>query len=318
MVGRLGLLVSMFNCMVLGATAAWCQNYPNRPVRIVAPPAGGGSDFVARFIAQGISGPLGQPVIIENRGAAQTGGIVSKAQPDGYTVLLAGSSIWVTPLLQKTAYDALKDFAPITIAERSPNILVVHPSVAVTSVRELIALAKAKPGELNYASSGNGTSAHLAAELFKAMAGVNILHVPYKGTAPALSDLIGGQVQLMFSSTPPLAPHIKSGKLRALAVSTPEPSALAPSLPTIAASGLPGYESVPVTGIFVPAGTPAPVIARLNQEIARFLKTPESRDKFLSIGSEAVGSAPEELAARMKADTVRLTKLIKDGGIRAD
>ncbi len=319
MLPRFAVGIFLAGMTVLGAGVSYCQNYPNKSIRIITSGVGGGNDFVARLIAQGISSPLGQQVIVENRASGVIPGeLVSQAQPDGYTLLVYGGTLWIGPLLQKTSYDALKSFSPITLAERAPNVLAVFPSSGVNSVKELIALAKAKPGALNYASTATGSSTHLTSELFKSMAGVDIVRVPYKSVASALTDLMGGQVQMMFTSPPTVAPHMKSGRLRVLAVTSPEPSALAPGLPTVAAAGVPGFESVTITGIFAPATTPKPVIDRLNREIVRFVKLPETKEKFLNTGSEAAGTTPEELAAAVKAEVARWGKVIKDAGLKAD
>lgn len=303
--------------MVLGVGAVHGQNYPNKPIRIVTSEIGGSSDFMARVIAQGISGPLGQPVITDNRGGGVIPGeIVAKASPDGYTLLFIGSSFWLLPLMRdKVPYDPVRDFSPITLASNQPNVLVVHPSVAAKSVRELISLAKDSTGVLNYGSGGAGTSAHLAAELFKSMAGVNIMRIPYKGQGPAINDLLGGRLQLIFASAP-VAAYVKAGRLRALAVTSAQPTALFPELPTVAAAGLPGYESAQLAGIFASAKVPARIINRLSQEAARFLRTAEAKQAFLNSGIEAVGSSPEEFAAKIKSEMARLGKLIKDVGIR--
>ena len=271
----LGLI---FGSLLLGTGNAFSQSYPLKTVRIVTSAVGGANDLIARLIAQGIADPLGQPVIIDNRGVISIE-LVSKAPPDGYTLLLFGPPMWVAPLLQNTPYDPVRDFAPITLLVRNPNILVVHPSVPVKSVKELIVLAKARPGELNYSSASTGGPTHLAGELFKAMAGVNIVHVPYKGGGPALNDLIGGHVQLTFDGSN-LVPHIKSGKLKPLAVTTLTPSALFPELPTVAGSGLPGYEAVALHGVFAPAKTPDTVINRLNQEMVRFISPRNSSSRW--------------------------------------
>ena len=301
----------------LGSAGGACsQSYPYKPLRIVTSGVGGGSDFVARQIAQGISGPLGQPVIVENRGGGGigTGEIVAQASPDGYTLIVGSNSLWIAPLLEKLPYDVVKDFAPITTTTVAPLVLAVHPSVAATNVRELIALAKAKPGALNYGSGNTGASNHLAGEMFKALTGINIVRIPYKGGGAVLNDVIAGQVQMTFLAGSVLGPHIKAGKLRGLAVTSTQPSALAPGLPTLAAT-VPGYEILGIDGILAPAKTPAPVIKRLNQEMRRFLETPEAKERFFSTGVEAVGSTPEEFANKIKSDVAKMGKLIKDAGI---
>ena len=307
----------------LGAATTWGQNYPTKPIRIVTVEPGGGNDIAARLIAQGLTANLGVQVVVENRGggngaiAAQT---VAKSPPDGYTMLLYSNTIWTLPLIQPSVpYDPVRDFAPITLALTSPNVLVVHSSLPVKNVKELIALAKARPGELNYATGAIGATAHLAAELLKSMAHVNIVHIPYKSNGIALNNLIAGEVQLSFSSAGSVAAHVKSGRLRALAVTTAQPSALLPGLPTVAASGgLPGYEAASVNGILAPAGTPPAIVNRLYQEIARVLNTADIRQRFLANGVEPVGSTPEEFAATIKSEIVRLSKVVKDANIRAD
>ena len=302
--------------MVLGAGIVFGQNYPNKPIRIVASAAGGSGDFAVRLIAQGLSGALSQQVVVDNRGGVIPGEIVSKAPPDGYTLLIDAASFWIGPLLQETPYDPVKDFAPVTLTDSAPNVLVVNPSLPVKSVKELIALAKARPGELNYGSSSTGSTPHLAAELFNMMAGVKIVRVPFKGSGPAVISLLGGQVQLMFATAGSVAPHVKSGRLRALAVASLQPSALAPGLPTIAASGVPGYEAVAFEGMFAPAKTPVAIIDRLNQEIVRVLNRAEVKERFFNAGVETVGSTPEEFAAAIKSNVAKWGKLIKDAGIR--
>ena len=311
--------VGMFSisAMFLGVDAAFSQAYPNKPIRVTTTESGGGSDIVARQIAQGITGPLGQPVIVENRGGGATisGEILAKATPDGYTLMVAAGTLWIGTLLRKTSYDPIKDFAPITLAASTPNILVVHPSVA-GSVKELITLAKSRPGQLNYGSGATGASSHLAAELFKSMAGVNIVRIPYKGSGPAVTAVIGNEVQMMFPNGSLVITHIKTGRLRGLAVTSAEASAVLPELPTVAASGLPGYESELHTGLFAPAKTPLAIIRRLNQDTVRFLRTPEARDWFLkSGGSEVVAGTPEQFGAKIKSEMVRLGKVIRDAGI---
>jgi tripartite-type tricarboxylate transporter receptor subunit TctC len=243
---------------------------------------------------------------------------VSAAPPDGYTLLLSSGSLWIAPLMQKTPYDAVRDFTTIALTNMAPNVLVVTPSLPVKSVAELIALAKAKPGALNYSTSAVGGSGHLAAELFNVMAGVNTMHIPYKSAGLALSDLMGGRVQMAFATGGSVAPLVKSGRLKALAVTSLQPSILFPELPTVAASGLPGYESITIHGLFAPAKTPALLINRVNQETVRFLKTPDARERFLNAGVEPVGTSPEEFTAKIKSEIARLQKVIKSAGIRLD
>ena len=292
------------------------QPYPAKPIRIVTTEPGSGSDIVLRSIAQSLSASLGQQVIIDNRGIV-AGEIVAKAPADGYTLLAYGSALWIAPLLRDSVpYDPLQDFAPVTVTVITPNVLVVHPSLPVKTVKELIALARARPGQLNYASSSTGATPHLTAELFKAMAGIDIVRIPFRGTGPALVALLGGQVQLMFPNAGAATPHVQSGRLRALAVTTSAPSALAPGLPTVAAAGLPGYESESPLAMFAPARTPATIIQRLNQEMARALNEPGARTRLFNSGMEAVGSTPEQLTATVRLDIAKWGKLIRDAGIR--
>jgi len=304
--------------VLCGAGAASAQAYPVKPIRMVVTGVGSGGDFAARVIAQGVSPSLGQQIIVDNRGSGNIPAlVVSRAAPDGYTLCLSAAPLWITPFLRKTPYDPVKDFAPVTLVITSPNILVVHPSLPVKSVKELIAFIKARPGQLNYATSGIGGSGFLAAELFKSMSGTNMVRVNYKGGGLALTELITGQVQMMFANAGAVAPHMKTGRLRALAVTGLKPSALLPELPTVAAA-LPGYELVSVQGIFGPAGTPGAVIDRLNRELVPFLQKPETKQIFLKAGVETIGSTPEELAARVKSEMDRLGKVIKAAGIKVE
>jgi tripartite-type tricarboxylate transporter receptor subunit TctC len=305
-------------CVFAFASNAPAQNYPVRPVHMITTGVGGALDFTARITGQGISGPLGQPVVVDNRGsviiAAQ---VVAKALPDGYTLLVMGTPLWIGPLLEKLSYDPIRDFSPITNAGITPNVLVVHPSLPVKSVPDVIALAKSKPGAINYASSITGGATHLASELFKSMAHVNIERINYKSSGLAIRDLLGGQVQLMFGSGTGITPHIKSGRVRALAVTTAQPSSLFSELPTVA-TFLPGYESALIVGIFAPANTPPTIISRLNHEIIQVLTLRETREKFANFGSEVVASTPDQLTATIKSEITRIGQLIKDAGIRAD
>ncbi len=317
---RIAVRTCLVVLLAVGTSPVTGQRYPNKPIRLVTSAAGGSADFAARLIAQSLSGDLGQQVVVDNRGGSVSTSvsIVGKAPPDGYTLLFYASSLWIAPLLQQVAYDPIKDFSPIILAAISPYILVVHPAVPAATVKELIALAKSKPGELNYGSSGMGTANHLAAELFNVMAGVKLVHVPYKGAGPSLNALIGGQLQLMFPSAGSVTAHIKSGRLKALGVTSAEPSALAPGLPTVAASGVPGYESSLVMGFFAPAGTPAAIIHRLNQQTNTALSKADVRDKLFSAGVEAAGGSPRQLGESVKSEMARLGKVIKDAGIRIE
>jgi tripartite-type tricarboxylate transporter receptor subunit TctC len=307
--------------MVLGAGAAsgeTTSSYPTKPIRIVTAPPGAGNDFMARVIAQGLSASLGQQMVVDNRPAGIIGELVAKAPADGYTLLAVGSVLWLTPLLQdNVGYDPVKDFSPISVTSRSLNILVVHPSVAANSVRELIALARSKPGQLNYATGATGASNHLAGELFKSIAGVDLVRIAYKGSGPAVNDLLGGQVHMMFPTTAAGLPHVRAGRLRALAVTSLQPSALAPGLPPVAESGLPGYESVVMYALFAPAKTPAPIVNRLHTELAQFLRSAAATERLFNVGVEAVASSPRELATAMESEMSRMGKLIKDARLRA-
>ena len=302
----------------LGVGVAFGQNYPYKPVRILSAEVGGGADFVARVVAQRIAGALGRQVVVENRPARLIGEILVKATADGYTLLLTSSTTLFAPLFGATLYDPVQDFSPITMLASAPNIIVVHPAVPVTSVKELIALAKARPGELNYGSGGTGSSLHLAAELFKQMAGVDITRIAYKGAGPAMNDLLGGQVQMVFATAGSVMRHIQSGRLSALAVTSPEPSGLAPGLPTVAASGVPGYEMEAIYALVAPLNTPAPVIKQLNQVIVLALDQADMKERFLGAGIEAASSSPGQLAARIKSEIAAIGRLIKDDRIRAD
>ena len=302
------------------ANSAWCQSYPVKPIRIITASVGGGADELARTVGRGISGPLGQQVFVDNRGGGLVpGATIAKSPGDGYNLLMNGGTLWFVPLIRDNVpYNVQRDFAPIAWVSTSPVILFVHPSLPVKSVRELVALAKARPGELNYASSATGSINHLSAELFKALARVNVVRISYKGTGAALNDLIGGQVQLSFSAGAAMASHVKSGRLRALAVTSAQPSAAYPGLPTIAASGVPDYESVSVVGMFAPAKTPPAIVNRLHEETARVLKETETRERFLAAGVELVGGTPEQLATLIRNDVARWGKVIKDAGIREE
>lgn len=306
--------------MVVSMGAVRAQSYPTQTIRIVTGNPGGGLDLSARMIAQGITGRLGQQVIIENRmsaGGAIAVQTVIKAPPDGHTLLLYGGNIWLFQFMaDNVPWDTIRDLAPITLAIKSPSLLVVHPSLPVTSVAALIALARSRPGELNEAGIGSGNATHMASALFKSMAKVDIVRVPYKGGGPALVALMGGEMQLTFSVVGAALPYVKSGRLSALAITSAQPSPLMPGLPTVAASGLPGYEAESLYGIFAPAATPAPIIDRLNQEIVRFLNAAETKKRFLNAGLETVGSSPEQLLAAVKADMAKWGKVIKGLGLR--
>jgi tripartite-type tricarboxylate transporter receptor subunit TctC len=315
------LLTSAFCLGIAGAAAA--QQYPSRPIRFVCPFApGGGTDILARLLAQRLFEPLGQPVIVDNRAGA--GGVIgaeiaAKAPADGYTIVLGSPGpLTINPNLQRVPYDTLRDFAPITLAQISPFVLLVHPSVPASSVKDLIALARARPGTLNYGSAGNGSVSHFSSEQFKALAGVDVVHVPYKGAGPYLIDLVGGRLQMAFENLPTVWPNVRSGKLRLLAVGTKSRSALVPEVPTVAEAGVPGYESSTAFGVLAPARTPPAAIARLNQELVKILRSPEIREKMAAEGVEAVGSTPQEYAAHIKAELASYARIVKAAGIKAD
>ena len=303
--------------MTIGAGAACGQDYPARPVRMVAPAAGGGADISARLVARGLSSSLGQQVVVDNRGGGTIAiDTVTKSLPDGYTLLAYGGPLWLTPLMRpNVSFNYDRDFLPVSLASTAPYFLFVHQALPVKTVRDLVALAKARPGELNYGSSGSGSTTHLAAELFKSKAGVNIERVLYKGGGPAASALLTGEVQLMFSTGTTL-PQVKAGRLKVLAVTNDQPSPLAPGVPTMKAAGVAGAEIRQITGIFAPAKTPATIINRLHQEIVRTLSRPEIKEVLFNAGLEPVGSTPEELAAAIKYELATLGKVIKDVGIR--
>ena len=299
--------------------AAQAQTFPVKPIRIITSGVGGAGDVASRLVAQGIAPALGQQVIVDNRASGPIPVEVTlKAPADGYTLMLYGSTVWLGPYLRANAPDPLRDFAPLSLAATAPNILVVHPSLPVKNVKEFVALAKARPGALNYGTTGIGSSPHLAAELFQAMAGVQFVRISYKGAGAALTDLIGGQIQLSFATASSVTAHLKTGRLRALGVSSARESVLLPGLTTIAAAGLPGYESSSLQGVFAPAGVPAPILQKLSQEIMRYLHSSDAREKFLAVGVEVVGSTPEQFTAAMKAEMSRMGKVIRDAGIRED
>ena len=315
---RFPALLWIAAAMTWGAGIACAQDFPHKPIRIVTAEPAGGNDFVARIVAQGMTGPLGQPVIVDNRGGGIISGqIVSKASPDGYTLLMQSAAFWLGPFMRKTPYDAMKDFSPIAATAGSPHVLVVNPALPAHSVKELVDLAKSKPGALNYASTATGGAAHLAGELFKAMAGVDIARIPYKGVNQAVNSLIAGEVNLTFGVPNSVAPHVKSGKLRALGVTSTQPSTLFPGAPTVAAT-VPGYESGALYAMFAPARTPDAVINRLNREIVRVLGQADVKEKLFNTGLEIVASSPQQLGATVKSEMERMGKVIKNAGIQAE
>jgi len=308
----------------LAAPAAVAQPYPTKPVRLIVPfPPGGGNDILARAVGQRLSERLGQQVVVDNRGGA--GGLVgatlaATALPDGYTLFLASlGNLAVNPALhEKPPYDPIKDFAPITLLATSSFIIVVTNSLPATSIKEFVALAKAKPGSLNYGSAGAGSSLHLTAEIFKQATGTNIVHVPYKGTAPAITELIAGQVQVMFSTMPPALSQVRAGKLRGLGVTTAKRSAAAPDLPTVAEAGFAGFDVANWQGMVGPAKLPRTLVDKLNADLNAVLKTQQMVDTLAAQGLEAAGGTPEQFAALIKTEVAKYASVIKAAGIKAE
>ena len=306
------------------AVSAVADDYPNKAIRLIMPyPIGGSIDIAGRMVAQRLADNLGQAVVVDNRTGA--GGIVgtetgARAAPDGYTVLMGGTgTLALSPSLQKNLpYDPNKDFTPVTLLVTIPYVVVVQPSFKAANIRELIALAKAKPNEINYGSGGSGSAPHLAAELFKTMADVRITHVPYKGSTPAITDTMSGQVQLTFTGIPSVMTQMKAGRLRPIGVTSLKRTAALPEVPTIAESGVPGYEVNPWFGVLLPARTPQPLVSRLNAEILKVLQLPATRERFAAEGFEAVGNTPAQFATYIKAEQIKWGKVIKDAGIKAD
>lgn len=319
-------LVSML-VLVLGwfapASSSFADVYPTRPIRLVVGySAGGATDQIARLMGQKLSEALGQPVLIENRpgaGASIASEAVAKSAPDGYTIFMSTIANTInTSLYPALPFDFARDFAPITLVATIPNVLVVNPGVAAKDLKEFIALAKSKPGEINFASSGSGSSIHLSGELFNLVAGVKLVHVPYKGSAPAMTDLLGGQVQSMFDNMPSALPHIKAGKLRALGLTSAVRSAAAPNIPTLAEAGLPGCEIISWFALSAPAKTPKEVIARLNLEATKALRLADVREKLAAMGAEPAPGTPEALAALIKTETAKWAQVVKQSGARVD
>jgi tripartite-type tricarboxylate transporter receptor subunit TctC len=295
--------------------------YPQRAVKMVVPfPPAGATDVVGRIVAQKLTERLGQSVVVENRpGAGGTIGsdLVAKAAPDGYTILMATSSTHsIGPVLQKLPYDPIRDFAAITHVANVPNVLVVSPKLPVANVKELIAYAKANPGKLNFASSGVGTIVHLNAELFKMLTGVDMVHVPYKGTALSIPDVANGNIAMLFDSLASVMPHVKAGNVRPLAVNAPQRSPLLPEVPTLAEAGLPAFDRYTWFGMFAPAGTPPEVVRRLQAEVAAALKAPDLRERFDAVGAEPVGSTPEQFVERIRSDSVKWAEVIKAANVK--
>ena len=321
--------VALMACVVLAALGvlsgnAGAQDYPNKPLRLIVPfPPGGGNDILARSVGQRLAEALGQQIIVDNRGGA--GGLIgaelaAKAVPDGYTLFLVSiGNLAFTPALHaKLPYDPVRDFAPVTLLATSAFILVVNPSLPAKSVRELIALAKARPGTLNYASAGQGSSLHMTGEIFKLATGADLVHVAYKGSTPALTDLIGGQVQIMFGTMPATLPQVKAGKLRALGVSGATRSTAARDVPTIAEAGVPGFEVLNWYGIVVPGKTPAAIVQKLNRDLLTTLKSAAMIESLNTQGLEAAGGTPEKFGVFIKSEIAKYAKVVKAAGIRAE
>ncbi len=322
--GRGGMRVFAFSALLAASAAAFAQTYPSKPIRLIVPfPPGGSADILARAIGQKAGEGLGQPFVVENRPGAGTAigaDALAKSAPDGYAVMIGTvSSHAINPALNpKLPFDPLKDFTPVSLVATIPFAMIVHPSVPAKNVQEFIALAKAKPGSLNYSSAGNGTSNHLAGELLKSMARVDIVHVPYKGSAPALNDLIAGQVSLMFDLVLTAAPHVKSGAVRGLAVTGAQRSSALPELPTVAESGVPGYEVSAWFGIFAPAGLAQSVVQRLNAEFVKGLQQPDLRQRLASQGAEPLTSTPDEFGSYLRSEIAKWAKVVKESGMKVD
>jgi tripartite-type tricarboxylate transporter receptor subunit TctC len=308
----------------LAQSAPGADRYPVKPIKMIVPSApGSGPDTAARALGQQLTGVLGQPVVVDNRGGAGGaigGEVAAKAPADGYTLIMAsaGSHAVNVGLYPKLAYDPIRDFVPISLVSSAPNLLIVHPSLPVKTVKDLVAVAKAKPGTLSFGSGGNGSTAHLSGELFKMLANVNIVHVPFKGAPGAVLAVMAGEVELAFPNLPPALPQVRAGKLRAVAVTTSKRFAALPEIPTVAESGVPGYEARAWFGVLAPAGTPPAIVTRLNTAIVKIVRSPEMRERLLADGSEAIGSTPEEFTAVMKTDIAKWAKVIKASGAKPD
>ena len=310
--------------LLVAPVSAYAQDWPTRPIRLVVPSSAGAgvTDIMARIVGQKLAERLGQQVVVDNKpGASGILGaeIVAKAPADGHTLLIANVSLIVNPYLYaRMPYDPLVDFMPVTMVNTAAQQLVVHPSVPARTVAELVALAKARPGQLNYGSGGIGSTPFLAAELFKSITGIDVVHVPYKGGAPAIAELVGGQLTFMIENVPGTMPFVKDGKLRSLAVTSLQRSPLAPDVPTMIEAGVPGYEMSAWNSVFAPKGTPPAIVARLQAETARILLAPEMKEQLAGLGAEPVGNTPEELAAFLKTDKARWGKIIQERGIKPE
>ena len=314
--------------LALGAALApWCalaqDAWPSRPIRLILPfPPGGGTDILGRLIAERLTANLGQPVVAENRGGA--GGNVgaeaaAKSAPDGYTIVLVAPSLAISPSLYSTlGYDPVKDFAPVSLVATVPNVMITNPSVPAKTLAEFIRLAKSKPGEMNFGSGGSGTSNHLAGELFNIVAGVKLVHIPYKGVNLAMNDVLSGRVQLVFIGIPAAAPHIKAGKLRALALVAPQRSSVLPDVPTVAEAGLPRFEVTTWYGILAPAGTPRPVVERLNGELGKIMHSSELKERLEALATDPMTSTPEQFADLIRREIAKWREVVREAGVKAD
>jgi len=305
------------------APAQTADGWPNKPLRFILPfPPGGGTDILGRLIADRMTASLGQPVVTENRGGA--GGNVgaeaaARSAPDGYTLVLVAPSLAISPsLYSKLNYDPVKDFAPVSLVATVPNVMVTHPSVPANTLAEFIRFAKTKPGGMNFGSGGSGTSNHLAGELFNIVAGVKLVHVPYKGVNLAMNDVLSGQIHLVVIGVPAAAPHIKAGKLRALALVAPQRASALPEVPTVAEAGLPNFEVTTWYGILAPAGTPKPIVTRLNAELVKIMHAPEMKDRLATMATDPVTSTPEEFADYIKREIVKWGEVVRQAGLKAD
>ena len=316
----MGRIIAALCVLSLTGVTAFAQSYPVRPVRVIVPSqAGGGADIVARTIGQKLTEVLGQQFVVDNRIGITGAEIVAKSPPEGYTLMFTTSALAVrASVYQKLPYDTAKDFAPITQALSQSNVLLLHPAVAAKNVRELVALAKARPGELNYGSGGNATSNHLAGELFKLLAKIDVVHIPYRGVPLSITDLVGGRVQYIFSSPVSALPQVKEGRLRLIAVTTPKRTPALPDIPTIAEAGVPGYEFTGWMGLFAPAGTPKPIIDRLYTESVQALRLPEMTRRLQIEGAEPVGSTPTEFSVFLKEEIVRWTRVVREAKVKVD
>ena len=325
-VRMLGSFFALFTILVVIPTIGTAA-YPEKPIRMIVPwPAGGVTDVIARIVAEKLGAALGQPIIVDNRGGASTiigTEIVAKSSPDGYTILWGTTNFATNPTMftKQVTYDTVKDFTPIVLTVHLPHLMLVYPGMPVASLKDLIALAKSKPGQISYGSPGNGSLQHLEMEMIKSITGIDMVHVPYKGEAPAIIDLLAGRVSPCFISLPPVMGHIKSGKLRPIVVSTAKRVSALPDIPTIAESGIPGFANFDTAGfnfVTAPAGTPPEIVSRLNKEINTILKVPAVRSRFVELGAEPAGGTPEELGRYIQTQVLNLGKIIKESGAKAD